>query len=189
MSFADPYFAITIPFDVGKAYAQAKAAEVSFFVKYLHDCMRAINAHENFKYRILDGQVVEYDRIDASTTIMREDKTFAFSRVTFNQDLSVFASNYAAEKLRIQHSTELFPPVDSLDCIHCSVLPWFNFSGHKDASSGRVDSVPKLAFGKTYSQGDRLMMNVAISVNHALMDGYHVSLFAESFQHNLAEDL
>lgn len=189
ISFADPYFAITIPFDVSTAYAQAKAGKLSFFAKYLHDCMQAINAQENFKYRILDGQVVEYDQIDASTTILREDKTFAFSRISFSKDLRVFANNYAAEKHRIENSTELFPPVNGLDCIHCSVLPWFNFSGHKDASSGNAESVPKLAFGKTYSKGDRLMMNVAISVNHALVDGYHVGLFAEKFQHNLDSKL
>ena len=40
----------------------------SFFAIYLHECMKAINAVENFKYRIIDNEVFEYDVINASTT-------------------------------------------------------------------------------------------------------------------------
>ena len=64
-------------------------------------------------------------------------------------------------------------------------MPWVNFSGHKEPVSGQKESVPKLAYGKVEEHNGKLMMNVAISANHALIDGYHVGLFTEAFQNNL----
>lgn len=179
---ADPSFAVTIPFDVTKARQFSKQNKVSFFAKYLHDSMKAINEVENLKYRIIDGKVVEYNTIHASATIMRANNTYGFSFVEFDKNLNVFIENLEMEKRRIQNSTDLFPPRNGLDCIHCSAMPWLNFTSHKEPVSGEIDSVPKVAFSKVKKKGDKLIMNVAINVNHALVDGYHISLFSEKFQ-------
>ena len=185
MALSDPYFAVTVPFDVTKAYQFSKSNNVSFFGKYLHDCMKAINAVENFKYRIVEEEVVEYDIIHASPTLMRRDNTFGFSFVKFDEKLGVFTKNIEKEKERIEASKDLYPPKNSLDCIHCSAMPWLNFTGQKEPVSNINDSVPKLSFSKAIKQNDKLQMNVSISTNHALVDGYHVSLFVEKFQENL----
>lgn len=181
----DPYFGVVIPFDVTKAYQFSKAQNVSFFVKYLHDCMKAINAVDNFRYRIIDDKIVDFDVIHASATIAREDNTYGFSYITFNENLEQFVINFNKEKERIQNSDELYPPVNGQDCIHCSALPWFSFSGHKEPSSGQLESIPELAFSKVEETNGKLIMNVSVHVNHALIDGYHVGLFAEKFQNNL----
>ena len=178
----DPYFAVTMPYNVSKAYQFAKDNNLSFFAKYLHDCMKAINAVKPLKLRVINEDVVEYDVIHASPTIMREDHTYGFSFVDFHKNLEVFIENIESEKLRIKNSTDLYPPKNGLDCIHCSAMPWVNFTGHKEPISKHFDSVPKLAFSKTHKTGDGLVMNVSISVNHALVDGYDVGLFAEKFQ-------
>lgn len=181
----DPFFSVTIPFDVTQAYSFSKDRGLSFFGRYLHDCMKALNGIENFKYRIENDKVIEYDSIHASATIMREDKTFGFSFIKYDEDLNVFLNNLELEKQRINDSNELYPPQNGLDCMHCSAMPWLNFSGHKEPVSGLLESVPKLAFGKVTKMNDKWMMNVAISVNHALVDGYHVGLFSEKFQEYL----
>ena len=190
MQLADPYFAVTVPFDVTDAYTYSKENDISFFGKYLHDCMKAINSTENMRLRILNNEVVEYDTIHASATIMRPNKTFAFSFINFDENLEVFLGNLNKEKERIMSTDDLYPPVNGLDCIHCSALPWSNFSGHKEPVSGKLESVPKLAFGKIERNVDkRLIMNVGISANHALADGYHIGLFTEAFQENLNRKL
>lgn len=184
-ALADPYFGVTIPFDVTLAYNKSKTSDLSFFAIYLHECMKAINAVENFRYRIIEDEVFECDVIHASATLSRADNTFGFSFINFSDDFDVFNTNIQNEKNRINASTALYPPVNGLDCIHCSALPWFSFTSQKEPFSGTKDSVPKFAFSKTYKQNDALMMNIGISVNHALIDGYHVGQFAELFQKNL----
>mgnify|MGYP001627869754 CR=1 FL=1 len=181
----DPYFGVTITVDVTKAYHFSKEKKISFFGRYLHDCMKAINDIDELKLRINNSVVEKYEVINASATIMRQDNTFGFSFINFDENLDVFLNNLENEKQRINSTTDLFPPVNGLDCIHCSALPWLSFSGHKEPVSGEIDSVPKLAFSKIVFNNDKIEMNVAINVNHALVDGYHVSLFAEKFQYYL----
>lgn len=180
---ADPYFGVTVDVDVTDAFAFSKKNSISFFVVYLHACMTAINRIENFKYRLVaNDKIVIHDVINASATIIREDTTFGFSYINFSKDLEVFYQNFKAEKERILNSTNLYPPVNSEDCIYCSAMPWINFSGHKEPFKGIKESVPKLAFGKCIEKQGRLQMPVAILVNHALMDGYHVGLFFKEYQ-------
>lgn len=181
----DPYFGITIPFNVTKAYSFSKEKNISFFGTYLHACMQAINNVENLKYRIVDDKVMICNTINASATIMKENKTFGFSFIDYNESLDQFLLNIQAEKQRIEKSNNLFPPKNGVDCIHCSALPWSDFSGHKEPVSGLQESVPKFAFGKMKEVNNEKIMNVAINVNHALVDGYHLSLFSEKFQKNL----
>ncbi|SDH47549.1 CatA-like O-acetyltransferase [Winogradskyella thalassocola] len=185
-TFVDPYFGVTFKVDVTKAYEFSRSNEVSFFVKYLHATMQAINEIENFKYRInASNEVVVFDTIHASATILRPNKTFGFSFINYDENILEFQANFFKEKERIFNSNDLFPPVDSMGCVHCSSLPWVGFTGHKEPFKGEKDSVPKLAFSKMESIGAKKEMQVAISVNHALVDGYHIGLFNERLQFHL----
>ena len=184
-ALADPYFSLTISVDVSKAYKKSKDTNSSFFAIYLHECMKTVNAVENFKYRIVDDEVFECDVIHASATFLRADKTFGFSFINFSEDFKEFNNNILNEKQRVNESSELYPPIYGIDCIHCSALPWFTFTSQKEPFSGTKESIPKFSFSKTYKQNDSLFMNVGISINHALIDGYHVGQFAELFQKNL----
>ena len=181
--FDDPYFAVTVDFDVTNTFKYSKNKDISFFALYLHACMKAINSIENLKYRIQDGKVIIHDVIHASPTILRDDNTFGFSFIYFDEDFIIFNKNLESEKHRILNTTEMFPKQNTIDCIYCSALPWINFTGHKEPLFGvKKESVPKLAFGKYVKKEEKLIMPVSIAVNHALVDGYHVGLFAKKFQ-------
>jgi len=185
-TFQDPFFAVAAPMDVTKAYNFAKASGNSFFAVYLHDCMKAINEVEPFRYRIEnDNEVVIHEAIHASATIMRLDKTFGFSFIDYDANFEIFKQNIEAEKERIINSDDLFPPKNSEDCVFCSALPWIPFTGHKEPFHGKKESVPRIAFSKMEVKNDKKIMTVSVSVNHALMDGYHVGQFTEKFQYFL----
>jgi len=184
-TFSDPYFSVTSKLDVTQAKSYASEKKISFFAVYLHACMQAINSVENFRYRIVDEKVVCYDIIHASPTILRPNKTFGFSFIHYNPNLQDFVVNITKEKDRIFNSSSLFPPVNSLDCIYCSAMPWIAITGHKEPVKGEKESVPKLAFGKVVATNGVYEMSVAVSVNHALVDGYHLGCFFEKFQEYL----
>ncbi|WP_121068842.1 CatA-like O-acetyltransferase [Maribacter vaceletii] len=188
-TFTDPYFSVAAAVDVTRSYAFAKKNKISFFAVYLHACMTAINQVKNFKYRIEEDKIVVYDTIHASATIMRPNKTFGFSFINYNEDVKVFEKNLKKEKDRIYNSDSLFPPQNTQDCIYCSALPWVSFTGHKEPVNGGKESVPKLAFAKIEENNKKLSMQVSVSVNHALVDGYHVGLFYEKFQEALNKNI
>lgn len=185
-SFADPYFAVVNKFEVSVPYKISKEKNLSFFGLYLHACMKAVNAVENFKYRIYPNEILVHEVIHASATIARHDHTFGCTFIEYTDDVFEFLKNLSKEKQRVLSSTDFFPPTNSLDCIYCSALPWIPFTGHKEPFCGFKESVPKLAFSGLVLENDKVFMNVSISVNHALMDGYHVGQFAGKFQENLS---
>ncbi|WP_396210802.1 CatA-like O-acetyltransferase [Flavobacterium sp.] len=179
----EPFFGVTITVDCTKAYEKAKEIGVSFFTFYLHKTLVAVNSIEPFRYRILNDEVYIFDRIDVSSTILREDKTFGFSQIAFSEYLNEFAENTKNEIARIQSTTGLFTREYSENLIHFSALPWINFTSFSHARSfSWPDSCPKISFGKMVDENGKKTMSMSIHVHHGLMDGYHVGEFIELFQ-------
>lgn len=183
--FEDPYFGVAVDLDVTSAYQYSRDTGVSFFALYLFACMKAINSVENFRYRIYDDKIAIHDVIHASATISRKDNTFGCTFIHFSEDFDEFYENLKKEKQRVLTTKDLFPPINSIDCIYCSSLPWFHFSGHKEPFAGFKESVPKLGFGKFQKKENRLKMPVSVAANHALLDGYHMGLFLNNYQQEL----
>lgn len=185
-SLKNPFYGVTVPVDVTKTYQKSKENKQSFFVNYLHACLKALNNIENFKYRIQGDKIAIIDVIHASATIAKPDNTFGFSFIHFNDDLTIFTNNFLKEKERILNSDDLFPPINTDQCIYCSALPWFSFTSQIEPEAGiKDDSIPRLAFGKVYKENNKLKMPVAITINHALVDGYHLGLFFKEYQSQL----
>ncbi|WP_395054876.1 CatA-like O-acetyltransferase [Flavobacterium sp.] len=179
----EPFFGITTTVDCTKAYSKSKEIGVSFFVYYLHKTLQAVNEIENFRYRIVDNEVFIFDKIDASATIMREDKTFGFSYIEFLNDINHFNEITLKEIERIQSTTGLFTREYPENLIHFSALPWVNFTSLSHARSFTwPDSCPKISFGKMMEENGKKTMSISVHVHHGLVDGYHVGLFIDALQ-------
>lgn len=184
----EPFFGATVEIDCTKAYETAKELKVSFFIFYLHKTLMAVNAIENFKYRIDEGKIYIYDRIDASATIGREDGTFGFSFMEYNSDLEIFNQTALAEIERIQNTAGLFTrSFENDNLIHFSAIPWLNFTSLSHARSFTFpDSCPKISFGKMVnSENGKRTIALSVHVHHGLMDGLHVGKFVDFFQEEM----
>lgn len=180
----EPFFGITSAIDCTIAYEKAKQIGVTFFTYYLHKTLVAVNQIENLKYRIHENEVVVYDQISASSTVLRDDTTFGFSYMEFDQDIQVFSEIVATEIVRVKNTTGLFTREFSADnLIHFSALPWIDFTSFSHARSFTFpDSCPKISFGKLMVTSNSKTMSMSIHVHHGLVDGYHVGKFLELFQ-------
>ena len=187
-SFEEPFFGLVATVDCTAALAEARQLGVPFFLYYLHRALQAVNAVENLRYRIEDGQVYCYDCIHASATIGRADHTFGFSFIEQQDELATFVRGAQVEIAAVQASPglRLSPATARPDVIHFSALPWVRFTGLTHARSfGHPDSCPKISVGQTYQQGAATLLPVAVNVHHGLADGYHVGLFLTEFQRQL----
>lgn len=181
----EPFFGITTKIDCTIAYENAKKFGVSFFAYYLHKTLIAVNQTENFRYRIIENEVYIFDKIDASATIMREDKTFGFSFIDFQEDLKKFSKDTIQEIERVRKTTGLFTrEFPLINLIHFSTIPWINFTSLSHARNFTFqDSCPKITFGKmTISKKGKRKMAMSIHVHHGLVDGYHIGEFVTLFQ-------
>jgi len=181
----EPFFGITVEVDVTKAYQLCKANDWSFFLYYHFLSTQAVNEVPAFRYRIKGDNVVVFDQIHTTTTLLREDKTFMFSYMPYTQSFEEFVAAAAKEKERAQNSTGLGMNEHTarLDTIHYSAIPWINFKGLTHARNfDWADSHPKISFGKLGKNERQIKMPVAIFVHHGLMDAYHVSQYIDGFQ-------
>jgi len=184
-TFDEPFFGIVSEVDCTKAFQYSKNNKRSFFAHYLHKALFAVNAIPEFKYRILEDEVVVCENVHSAATIARPDGTFAFSFAEFDQDFSIFQKRLKKEIEEVQNSTGLRFNNDAkrLDAIHISSFPWHKLTGLSHSRNFKhPDSVPKITFGKMYSLGNEYKLPVAINVHHGLMDGFHVAKFLEVFQ-------
>jgi chloramphenicol O-acetyltransferase type A len=187
-TFEEPFFGCTTTIDMTVAYEQAKKLQIPFFVYYLHQTIGAVNLVENFRYRIEGNDVMLYDEIDASATIMREDKTFGFSFMKFRSDIHEFAKIVATEIERIEATPGLFTREFPNNIIHFSAIPWINFTGLTHSRSYTLpDSCPKISWGKLVSENGKKTMALSVMAHHGLVDGYHMGCFIDLLQHKLNE--
>lgn len=181
--FEEPFFGITTPIDCTIAYQKSKTLQVPFFVYYLHKTLVAVNKIENFRLRIEGDNVVLYDEIDTSATIMREDKTFGFSFIKFHEDLHEFNKTTQIEIQRIQNTPGILTREYPENIIHFSAVPWINFTGLTHSRSfSAPDSCPKISFGKLMDENGKKTMALSVTAHHGLLDGYHMGLFVEELQ-------
>lgn len=184
----EPFYGITTTIDCTQAYTKAKSLGISFFSYYLHKTLSAVNAIENFRYRIIEDEVYLFDVIDASATVMREDKTFGFSYMPYAENPIDFAQIVQTEIERIQTTTGIFTREYPENLIHFSALPWINFTSLSHARSFTwPDSCPKISFGKLTEENGKKSIPISVHVHHGLVDGYHVGLFIELLQQLMNE--
>lgn len=173
--FEDPFFNFAANIDVTRFYRFCKENDLSVSLSALYYVLCAVNEIREFRIRIVNGKLVEFDRIHATQTILNEDETFSFAYYESQPDVFAFneAGRAATEKYKQLKTYDV--ETDRLDLIYCSVIPWVSFTSFKHASRlDRTQSVPRIVFGKMFDEGSVKKMPLSVEANHMIMDGLHV---------------
>ncbi len=186
--FDNPFFNLTLNVDCTNLFDMTRRNKLSSFVSYIYLSLQTAIDIEEFRFRIVNDEVICYDTLMAGSTILTENNTFVFAYFDYNENFKTF-HDAALEKIKsAKTETALIPGEENGNVIHYSTIPWVSFTGLQHARHHKLkDSVPKIVFGKTFNDGDRLKLPMAIDVHHALMDGYHVGKYIERFQKYLDE--
>ena len=181
--YKDPYFNFTANVDVTRIRGFCRENSLSFSIAALFYAQQAANSIPEFRFRMIDDKVVEFETVEATQTLLNDDETFSFCH--FEDRPNVFEYEAAGRVARLKYlELKTFDvEADRIDLIYYSVIPWVSFTSFKHASSGNNrQTVPRIVFGKVFSSGDRELMPLSVEAHHALMDGIHVGRFYERFQ-------
>lgn len=183
--FDQPFFGIDAQIKCTKAVTYCKEENISFFMYYMYKAFLALNEIAEFKTRIVDDEVRQYETIHVGTTIGRLDESFAFAFCEFQEDFTQFAQQFSEEIERVNQTTGLRLNANTrrADLMHCSSIPWISFTGiHHARHSGFKDSIPKLTFGKYFEKDGELHLPISVHAHHGLMDGIHVAKFFKQLE-------
>ena len=184
--YEDPFFNFVANIDVSNVYKFCKANDLAVSLALLYYSLVTANQIREFRIRLFNGRLVEFDRIHATQTILNDDETFSFAYFEMKDD--VFEFNESGKRAREKYKALRSFEVEShrADLIYYSAIPWVSFTSFKHA--GRLDkrqTIPRIVFGKIFTDGDRMLMPLSVEANHTIMDGFHVGKFFNGFQENL----
>lgn len=194
--FLNPYLSITTEIDCTEAFAAAKASGRSFFLYYLYAMLRAANEVREMRFRIdAAGNVAWYDTVDAITPIAVPGRSFFTVRIPYCEDFQQFyaearviVTGIPADGDPYQVAKELQEQGD-FDVVHLSATPnlYFTSITYAQAAPGCPTEYPLSNAGKAILREGRLMMPYSICVNHAFVDGAHLTQFFSKFEEYLRQ--
>jgi len=182
-NYDDPFFNFTATVDVTHLYSFCKQNDLAFSLTALYCSQRAANEIREFRIRLLEGRLVEFDKIHATQTILNEDETFSFCYFEMQDDVFEFnrAGRAALEKYKALKSFDV--ESHRLDMNYYSVIPSVSFTSFKHASRlDKTQTVPRIVFGKMFDEGISKKMPLSVEANHTIMDGIHVGKLFNRFQ-------
>lgn len=187
-TYDNPYFNVCARIDVAAlkaALAGVKGGTLGLACYHL--ALRLANApeHEAFRLRLRGNTgVCVHDAVDGSTTVLRDDGSFAYAALPYepaHADFSTRARRQIAAVRAGKAPTEADRPDDAV--LHFTTLPWIHFTSFSHARNWRQpDAIPKFAFGRADAEGARLWLPLSVEVHHALMDGVHLGHYLQHFE-------
>ena len=129
------------------------------------------------RQRIRGEGIVEYDRCLSSHTVALPDGTYCYCTLDCAQSLGAFLPAAQAEVARVKAAPSLDDGADPDELFFVSSLPWLTFSAISLPTPTPADSNPRITFGKFTQEGDRVLLPVNLTANHALVDGPHLAAF------------
>ena len=182
--YDQPFFNLIVKVDISKLKKFTEEHDLSFFLTSFYVLLKCANEIEVFRYRMRENGVVIHDEIVGGCPILKNDRTFSFTFLTYNKSFKEYY-RYSDEKVnRIKQGAPFrVDPRDNDDMFHSSIVPWLHFEHFEHAKNHNSnDSAPKFVIGKYELIGDKWLMPLSVSAHHALMDGIDVADFFELFQ-------
>ena len=91
-SLAYPYVGVTCDVDITEFYHKMKDKKYPFFLSFLWCVNQACNEVKEFRQRIVDDKIIEYDYCHTSHTVSKEDETYAYCTLDARINLEEFIS-------------------------------------------------------------------------------------------------
>jgi chloramphenicol O-acetyltransferase type A len=181
--FEDPFFNMTANLDVTKLYSFVNQNSLSYSLSCLFYSQQTANSIREFKIRLFEDRLVEFEKLDCTQTILQDDESFCFFYLGIEKNVLEFhnANRDSVEKYKKLRTFDV--ESERLDLIYYSIIPWVSFTSFKHASRfNNTLTVPRIVFGKIFDENERKKMPISVEVNHVIMDGLHVGKYFNLLQ-------
>ena len=189
--FVNSWYSVTTEIDCTEASATARASGHSFFLYYLYAVVRSANEVPELRYRTdKDGKVIFHDEVDIISPIAVPGKTFYTVRIPYHEDFKSFYDEAYSLITNIPEDGDPYGVEKVLgaqgdyDIVHLSAVPKMFFTS-TTYTLAEACSYPLMTSGKAVSREGRLVFPLSIYVNHAFVDGSHLSSFFQKIEEHL----
>lgn len=184
---AYPYAGITVNVDITDWLAAVKQKGLPFFLSFLYAATRAANRVPQFRQRILDGRIVEFETCKSSYTVALSDGTYCYCSVSADLPFFEFLPCAKERQEKAKEAASLDDGDEALSLFFVSSVPWLSYTAIVQPVPHPADSNPRITWGKYFRQDGRTLIPVSLLCHHALVDGLHFAAFFEGLDGELAE--
>lgn len=185
MNFNCTRFTITTEIDVTPLYKYCKKYK-HFNAHMIYAIAKACNNVENFHYFTNEaGTIYRYDYIHPANIFMTSENQIRFGMIDINLPIEEFIQEYERVKNEIYTTGKRVEGNNDGNYIALSCVKWFKFSSVSESSLNKYESEPEMTWDKIEIKRGKATVNMAITLNHALADGYDVHLFLEALQNEI----
>lgn len=182
---AYPYVGLTVNVDISDFIEAVKIKKLPFFLTFCYCVSKAANAVPEFRQRILEGKIIEFDSCRTSHTVALDDGTYCYCTLSSNMPFSDFLPYAKQEQEAARQSRSIEEEADIHDKIFISTLPWISYTALVQPVPIPADSNPRITWGKYFVQEGKTIMPVSVLCHHALVDGMHIAGFYKSLDEQL----
>ena len=179
-----PHFNICANVEITGFIHFLKEKNLAFTPSIVYFISRVANEIPEFRYRIRAGSVIEHQFLHPSFSVSTEaTDVFSFCLVDYVENFNAFVNNALVkmEEMKTQPSFE--DEVGRDDYLFLSAIPWVAFTGFEHAMHySPADSVPRITWGKYFSQNEKIMMPLSVQAHHAVVDGRHTGKYFQLFE-------
>jgi chloramphenicol O-acetyltransferase type A len=182
-----PFYSLTLSLDATEVKRFAESGGWSVYLNLCYFFSRAMQGIDDFRYRLIDDQIVLYDRLDVAATLPAPDGTFSFGYFDYHPDAELFNLGAAAVVNELRGRSSLAER-DHSNWILFTALPKVPFTGFTHARpDDTTDGRPRVAFGRFIEREGRLMVPVGLEVNHLYIDGAALGELVEGVEEEFAQ--
>ena len=173
-------YSMTVKIKAINTYNFAKKNNIPFFNLTLACLLEAINKIPEFKRRIIDNKVIEYENINAVTPILQKDNSireieiFPLSNFKsfneWNEYVQYKKNNIEKEQYSKEPSIRDNEPIANFSCI-----PWLDFDSMTNVIYSPHQIMPCISWGKLNNDN----ISISLTASHIFIFGFHFKLFYE----------
>ena len=180
---AYPYVGVTVEVDVTDLLTLCREKGYSFYLMVLHAVALAADEVDEFRRRIDDGGIVEYDECPTSHTELKPDGTYAYCTLHHHMPLAEYLQRAEAARAAARKSGSIEEENEVQSMYFISTLPWLHYTQLIQPVACGDESNPRFTWGKYQQNAEgRMMMPLSVLVHHALADGVHITKFYDEFE-------
>jgi chloramphenicol O-acetyltransferase type A len=185
--YDNPTISVTAEVDATTLKQATKENGYSFFIALVYCFSKVMNEIPEFRHRVVDDQLCEFETVDPGYTVLLENKTFSFCDSKHDHEFYAFhqALNDDIEKTRQTPDVVI---KDKSHMFFVSSIPWVSFTHFQQPYFSHYGYNPVITIGKKMGlRNNDFIVPIALQCHHGVVDGYHLGLFYEHLEFHIKE--
>lgn len=179
-------YSMSVNIDITKLLQNIKDSNKKLYPVMIYAISNIVNNNLEFKMAINENnEVGYYEKVNPSYTVLNEEsKLFSSIWTEYIEDFNEFYESCMDDINTYKVSNAMMPKEfkrSNLFSISC--ITWTSFTGFNLNLQKGYDYLPPIfTIGKYFEDKGKILLPLAIQVNHSVCDGYHVGKFVNELQ-------